>query len=249
MLMHFDKSSIKKLIKELHDKKVRVAQRLFLVEGEVSVLEFLNSDYDLVAVAASSEFLADHPDVVKKFFGKVVELKKDEVEKLGTLSSNDKAIGVFQQKELPTFEMGDETVLALSDVNDPGNLGTILRIADWYGIKKIVASLNTVDVYNPKVVSATKGSFARVDVYYRDLAGFFKEREGVAVLGADLTGEDIHSFKFPKKGILLMGSESHGIHPDLKKYITQNVTIPRHGNAESLNVGIATAVILDNWKR
>jgi TrmH family RNA methyltransferase len=134
-------------------------------------------------------------------------------------------------------------------VNDPGNLGTILRIADWYGIKKIVASKKTVDIYNSKVISATKGSFARVQVYYLDLVSFFKTEKGIPVLGADLEGADVHTYKFPQKAFLLMGSESHGIHPDLEKNITQKITIPRYGTAESLNVGIATAVILDNWKR
>jgi TrmH family RNA methyltransferase len=104
-------------------------------------------------------------------------------------------------------------------------------------------------VYNPKVISATKGSFARVQVYYEDLNQFLENHQGIAVLGADLSGEDVHTYAFPDQGILLMGSESHGIHPSLEKYITQKITIPRYGHAESLNVGIATAIVLDNWKR
>jgi TrmH family RNA methyltransferase len=240
---------MKKLIKELHDRKGRNEHKLFLVEGEVSVLEFLKSDYKLEALIASTEFLNDHKSEVKNIAEKILEVKKTELEKLGTLSSNDKAIGIFHQKDIPVFEMENEIVLALSDVNDPGNLGTILRIADWYGVKKIVASKNTVDVYNPKVISATKGSFARVQVYYEDLNQFLENHQGIAVLGADLSGEDVHTYAFPDQGILLMGSESHGIHPSLEKYITQKITIPRYGHAESLNVGIATAIVLDNWKR
>lgn len=241
--------AIKKLIKELSDRKGRAEHRMFLVEGEVSVLEFLGSGYSLHALVASTEFLKDHPAEVKPFFDKTSEAKKDEIEKLGTLSSNDKAIGIFLQKEVPAFSMKDEIVLALSDVNDPGNLGTIIRIADWYGIKKIVASKNTVDVYNSKVISATKGSFARVQVHYEDLNSFFESNSSVPVYGADLNGEDVHSFKFAPRAILLMGSESHGIHPELEKYITTYITIPRYGSAESLNVAVATAVVLDNWKR
>ncbi len=240
---------MKKLIKELHDKKGRNEHKLFLVEGEVSVLEFLKSDYKLEALIASTEFLNDHKSEVKNIAEKIQEVKKTELEKLGTLSSNDKAIGIFHQKEVPAFSLENEIVLALSDVNDPGNLGTIVRIADWYGVKKIVASKNTVDVYNPKVISATKGSFARVQVYYEDLKSFLENHQDVPVLGADLAGENVHTYKYPEQGILLMGSESHGIHSDLEKYITQKITIPRYGHAESLNVGIATAVILDNWKR
>lgn len=244
-----DGRSVKKLIKELWDKKGRTEHGLFLVEGEVSVLEFLKSAHKLEALIASEDFLVDHKETVSGFIQNTFQVKKVEIEKLGTLSSNDKAIGIFYQKEIPPFKMENEIILALSDVNDPGNLGTIIRIADWYGIRKIVASKNTVDVYNPKVISATKGSFARVQVYYEDLGSFFEDHKGVPVLGADLSGENVHTFSFPDKGILLMGSESHGIHPDLKAYLTQTITIPRHGHAESLNVGIATAVILDNWKR
>jgi TrmH family RNA methyltransferase len=244
-----DGKSIKKLIKELHDRKGRAETGLFLVEGEVSVLEFLNSDYELYTLVVSTEFLNDHKKDIKQFSEIMVEVKKNEIEKMGTLSSNDKAIAVFYQKQIPSFSMEDEIIIALSDVNDPGNLGTILRIADWYGIKKILASKNTVDVYNPKVISATKGSFARVQVYYEDLESFFKNQKNILILGADLVGENVHTFSFPSKGVLLMGSESHGIHPSLEKYITQKITIPRIGAAESLNVGVATAVILDNWKR
>ncbi len=240
---------MKKLIKELHDKKGRQQYGMFLVEGEVSVLEFLNSDYKLEGLVASTEFLQNNKDVLKNITNEIIEAKKSEVEKLSTLTSNDQAIAVFRQKDIPSFEMGDEIVLALSDVNDPGNLGTIIRIADWYGVKKIIASKNTVDVYNSKVISATKGSFTRVQVYYEELGSFFENHKGVLVLGADLEGENVHVFAFSKKGILLMGSESHGIHPDLEKHITQKVTIPRYGDAESLNVGVATAIILDNWKR
>lgn len=240
---------MKKLIKELHDRKGRNEHKLFLVEGEVSVLEFIESDYQLEVMYGSSEFFKDHSEVIRILGDKAIEVSKSEIEKMGTLSSNDQAIAVFHQKALPEFVMGEEIVLVLSDVNDPGNLGTIIRIADWYGIKKIIASPTTVDVYNSKVISATKGSFARVQVYYQDLEQFFENHSGVPVLGADLHGENVHTFSFPVKGILLMGSESHGIHPTLKQYITQNVTIPKYGDAESLNVGVATAVILDNWLR
>lgn len=244
-----DVRSLKKLAKELHDRKARTERGLFLVEGEVSVLEFLDSDYELHGLLVTGEFLADHHEVTEKFSKKILEVKKDELSKLGTLSSNDKAIGIFNQKPEKPFSMQNETVLVLSDVNDPGNLGTIIRIADWYGISKIVASKNTVDVYNPKVISATKGSFGRVDVFYANLESFLQEHAGMPVFGADLEGENVHSFNFPKSGFLLMGSESHGIHPELSKRITQKITIPRYGNAESLNVAIATAIILDNWKK
>lgn len=244
-----DGKSVKKIIKELHDKKARTQYGLFLVEGEVSVLEFLDSPYQLQSLVVTGEFLLKHKNVLRPYLEKITEVKNDELKKLGTLTSNDQAIGVFTQKEKEVFHMEDEIVIVLSDVNDPGNLGTIIRIADWYGVTKIVASKNTVDVYNAKVVSATKGSFARVTVYYEDLVSFFTVHQGVPVIGADLNGKNVHDFSYPKKGFLLMGSESHGIHAELGGMVTEKITIPRYGNAESLNVGIATAVILDNWKR
>jgi TrmH family RNA methyltransferase len=239
---------MKKLIKELHDKKARAEHGLFLVEGEVSVLEFLESSYQVQSLLVTGEFLAKYKTLLSPYLEIITEVKNDELKKLGTLSSNDQAIGVFRQKEKEVFDMEDEIVIVLSDVNDPGNLGTIIRIADWYGVTKIIASKNTVDVYNSKVISATKGSFSRVTVYYEDLISFFESQKDIPVFGADLEGVSVHTCTFPKKAFLLMGSESHGIHPDLENYITQKITIPRYGSAESLNVGIATAVILDNWK-
>lgn len=244
-----DVKSLKKLIKELHERKGRAEHGMFLVEGAVSVLEFLDSGYEIKALLVSPEFLSGHQERLAPFTSITYTLAPTELEKLGTLSSNDKAIAVVRMRSPEAFSIDTEVVLALSDVNDPGNLGTIIRICDWYGIKKIIASKNTVDVYNSKVVSATKGSFARVHVYYEDLHEIFKAHAPIPVLGADLDGEDVHTYSFPRRAFLLMGSESHGIHPDLVHYLTQKITIPRIGNAESLNVGVATAIILDNWMR
>lgn len=237
------------LIKKLQDKKERQALGLFLVEGETTFLEFYTSAFELVAVFAVDQFIQNYQ---KEFSTKGIYCEavgSADLKKLGTLSSNNGVVGIFKIKEVSPLVIDQEIVLALSDVNDPGNLGTLIRIADWYGISKIIASKNTVDVYNPKVVSATKGSLARVSVYYEDLGKFFKGNSEIAVIGADLQGTDVHTFKFPERGILLLGSESHGIADILDGYVTEKVTIPRYGRAESLNVGVAGAVILDNWKR
>ena len=126
--------------------------------------------------------------------------------------------------------------------------GTIIRIADWYGIKKVIASIGTVDLYNPKVISATKGSFTRVNIYYADLKNYLEETKA-PILGAFMTGENVHKFNFPKKGILVMGNESNGISNEIENLIKQKVTIPAFNKTESLNVAIATAVLIDNWKR
>ena len=164
-------------------------------------------------------------------------------------ATNDSAIALVKQKENKTFEIKkDEIILALDEIKDPGNLGTIIRIADWYGIKNIVASKETVDFYNPKVITATKGSFTRVNIFYTDIKNFLSEQK-MPILGAFLNGENIHETKFPSHGILVMGNESNGINGEIEKLITEKITIPSYGKAESLNVAIATAVIFDNWKR
>lgn len=176
-----------------------------------------------------------------------------DLERMGTLESNNAALAVVKTKEnRPLAADADEIALILDDIRDPGNLGTILRIADWYGIRKILCSETTADVYNPKVISASKGSFTRVAWWYGDIVAFLDQtvrQTGYSVYGAFLEGDDVHQLSFRKGGYLIMGNESNGIRPDVKRYVTQQVTIPRYGEAESLNVGIATAVLLDNWRR
>lgn len=247
--------ALKKLVKSLHDKKGRQEHGLFLVEGKVSVSEFLRTDYTiqtLVVTEAYLELLRDEQlmMLVETRMIPVMITTPEILTRIGTLATNDHALAIVEQKNKDSdmFDLKNPMIV-LDHVNDPGNLGTIIRIADWYGIRHIICSPDTVDVYNPKVVSATKGSLARVHVSYRSLESLFKEYPTVPVIGADLHGESLHTFSFPEVGFLLMGSESHGIHPDLTQYITERITIPRYGHAESLNVGVATAVIMDTWKR
>jgi TrmH family RNA methyltransferase len=238
-----------KHIKELHEKKHRTEYGEFLVEGEKNVAELLKSNFEIVSLFATREFQNKHRqqrDATKINYDLV---EQAELEKMGTLESNDAAIAVVKQKKNEPFDLSThEIILALDDVRDPGNLGTIVRIADWYGITKIVCSETTTDFYNSKTISATRGSFTRVAVFYTDLESFLKNTK-LPVLGAFLEGESVHTLRFPASGILLMGSESHGINENLSKIVTHKITIPHYGSAESLNVSIATAVILDNWKR
>ena len=243
------KTTAQKLIESLQNKKDRDARKLFLVEGEKSFLEVVQSSYELYSMFATHAFLATYPEITEFAAGKINIVDAEELSGMGTLATNMMVIGVFKQKELSPLVVADEVVLALADVNDPGNLGTLVRIADWYGIRKIIASRTTVDIYNPKTISATKGSFTRVDVYYTDLEDFFLANKQLPVIGADLEGESAHTATFPARGVLLLGSESHGIDHSLKDLVTKYVTIPRYGDAESLNVAVAGAVILDNWKR
>ena len=240
-----------KYIQSLHQKKHRQQHGAFLVEGTKSVLEVLQSDFQVEFVVSTEQFytenlrLTDHQRIP-------IELASvADLERAGTLESNNAALAVVRTKEnRPLLAQPGEIALLLDDIRDPGNLGTILRIADWYGVRKILCSETTADVYNPKVISASKGSFTRVNWWYGDLIAFLSGSVGeLAVYGAFLDGDNVHTVSFGKSGYIVMGNESNGIRPEVAQYVTQRVTIPRYGEAESLNVGIATAVLLDNWRR
>jgi TrmH family RNA methyltransferase len=238
-----------KLIKSLDEKKNRVELGLFLVEGEKSVSELLDSDFEIDLILTTTEFFEKFGEKIREKSKTYEIVNQFDLEKVGTFATNNAALAVVKQKENKNFEIKkDEVVIALDEIKDPGNLGTIIRIADWYGIKNIVASKNTVDFYNPKVITATKGSFTRVNMFYTDLNDFLSKTE-LPILGAFLNGENIHETKFPASGILVMGNESNGVSEEIEKLITKKITIPAYGKAESLNVAIATAIILDNWKR
>jgi len=244
-----------KLIKSLHEKKNRIELGLFLVEGEKSVSELLDSDFEIDFLLTTTEFFDRYGEKIREKSKTYEIINQFELEKVGTFETNNSALAVVKQKTNTSFEIKDnlpaqagEIVIALDEIKDPGNLGTIIRIADWYGIKNIVASKETVDFYNPKVITATKGSFSRVNIFYTDLKNFLSAQK-LPILGAFLDGENIHETEFPKNGIIVMGNESSGINKEIEKIITKKITIPSYGKAESLNVAIATAIVLDNWKR
>lgn len=240
-----------KYIQSLHQKKYRQQHGAFLVEGAKSVQEVLQSDFQTELVVATDGFYKENAQLTDPQRTPVEIASAAELERMGTLDSNNAALAVVRTKENRPLVAGPgEMALILDDIRDPGNLGTILRIADWYGIQTILCSETTADVYNPKVISASKGSFTRVNWWYGDIAQFLSQMAGVsAVYGAFLTGDDVHALPFESSGYLVMGNESNGVSPAVEHYVTQRVTIPRYGGAESLNVGIATAVLLDNWRR
>ena len=217
--------------------------------------EVLESDFQTELVVSTEAFYKENVRLTERQRTPVEIASVHELERAGTLESNNAALAVVKTKEnRPLLADPDEIALILDDIRDPGNLGTILRIADWYGVRKILCSETTADVYNPKVISASKGSFTRVNWWYGDVVAVLRQSVGesvgkVAVYGAFLDGEDVHNLTFSKSGYLVMGNESNGIRTGLAQYVTQRVTIPRYGDAESLNVGIATAVLLDNIRR
>ncbi len=240
-----------KAIKALHEKKNRTELGLFLVEGEKSAVELLKSKFKIDLLLVTAEFFEKYKNLVGENDIRYEIVSENYIEKLGTLETNDSALAVAKQntEEEPGISK-NEIVLVLDKIQDPGNLGTIIRTADWYGIEKIICSEDTADFYNSKTISASMGSFTRVKVFYRDLEKFLGEAqyEKIPVFGAYLEGEDVHEAVFPPAGILVMGNESRGISKELEKFITRKITIPTYGGAESLNVGVATAIILDNWR-
>ena len=241
-----------KYINSLKIKKYRQQHGTFVVEGAKSVLELLDSDYETEFVVATQDFLQKYGRFLSPRVVDWIAAAPAEMDRLGTFQSNDACLAVAKTKENEFLRVSEgEYALMLDDVRDPGNLGTILRIADWYGITKIICSPSTTDFYNPKVIAASKGSFTRVQVYYIDLSKFIEEEVvGRVLVGAFLDGQSLHDFSFPKEGgYIVMGNESRGIRPEMAEYIHHRVTISRFGAAESLNVGIATAVFCDNWRR
>lgn len=235
-----------KLLRSLHLKKARIQSGLFLVEGEKAVLELCTSGYRIQALYLTKEFQSAHrahiPNDVL-----VVTVDPAEISALGTLEVNTSALAVaYQQTEVKKIP-SDKLIVVLDDIRDPGNLGTIIRIADWYGVSDIVCSPTCVDWYNPKVIMATMGSFTRVKGHTCELTQFLKNYSG-PIYGAFLEGESIRTVQFPKAGVLIIGNESHGISKEVAKCISHKITIPRFGKAESLNAAIATAVILDRWR-
>lgn len=235
-----------KYIKSLQIKKYRKLHGEFVVEGAKSVLELLRSDFQISSLYLTGDFLKKYGNEVKSVQTEVFEVKQNELEELGTFSSNNAALAVAKVKEnKPLHLEGSEYILVLDEIKDPGNLGTIIRIADWYGIGKIVCSTDSAEVYNPKVISSTMGSFTRIHLYYCDLKEYLNKNLNATVYGALLEGTDIHKVDFTKSGYLIMGNESSGISAELIPLITQQVSIPRKGHAESLNVSVATGIICD----
>jgi RNA methyltransferase, TrmH family len=238
-----------KYINSLQQKKFRVENQSFLVEGAKSVLELLRSDFETELLFVTDDFFEQHQTLLQAFHIQAIIVNQTDLEKAGSFSSNNAALAVVKTKDNEELLVAEnEFGLILDDIRDPGNLGTIIRVADWYGIHKIICSHSTVDFYNPKVITATMGSFTRTNLYYTDLEDFIK-KQTINIYGTLLNGENIHQTKFAESGYIVIGNEANGISPAIEQLITHKITIPRFGQAESLNAGIATAVVLDNLRR
>lgn len=227
----------KKFVKSLQLKKNRIKYNLFLVEGEKIVEELLNSDFEVVGVFATKDWSGS-------FVGSLTEVSEQELASISTLKTPNNVLAVAKQKQQQLSNNFSKPIIALDTIQDPGNLGTIIRTADWFGINNIICSESCVDMYNPKVVQATMGSIFRLNIVFTSLADFFKENKHLQVYGALLDGKNCYATTLhPDNSVLLMGNESVGINPKLFPYIHEKITIPKFGHAESLNVSIATGIL------
>jgi TrmH family RNA methyltransferase len=233
-----------KLITSLQQKKYRKQEQLFFAEGVKVVQELLNSNFELQDLFTTKE---DFPSVSKNKVHAVSDL---ELKKISALTTPNTCLAVFKIPKAKNFvESG--LILALDDVRDPGNLGTIIRLCDWFGIETLFCSEESVDIYNPKVVQATMGSISRVNVVYGSLEVFLTKTK-LPIFGTFMDGSKIYQEALPKEGVIVMGNEANGISPSVEKLVSERIAIPRFGNlqvTESLNVATATAIILSEFKR
>lgn len=237
-----------KQIKALQVKKYRKQEQCFVVEGTKSVLELLKADFDVIWLAGTESFLKQNEKQVREVT-EVVNATSAELVAAGSFQTNDGALAIAKMKPNVSFSLAaEEVALVLDDIRDPGNLGTIIRTADWYGVTHIIASEETADFYNPKVLTASMGSFCRVKVFYTSLESYLVTARK-PIYGTFLEGTDVHELKFNGGGLIVIGNESNGISPDIEKLVSQKITIPRFGKAESLNAAMATGIILDSVRR
>ncbi len=233
-----------KTITGLQQKKYRKEQKLFFAEGIKVVQELLESDFALHHLYTTHVFFEGVP------LHKITIVTADELKKLSALTTPQACLALFSiPDDKPLVHTG--LTVALDDVRDPGNLGTIIRLCDWFGISQLVCSEQCVDAYNPKVVQATMGSLARVNIVYTNLSQYLSQTQ-LPIFGTFMDGANIYRQTLPREGIIVMGNEANGISADIEKCATQRIAIPRFGNlqqAESLNVATAAAVILSEFRR
>ena len=229
------------------NSKARDNDRVFVVEGIKMVEELLKSSFSVVDICATKEWIAEHPQIA------VTEISESELERISLLQTPNQVWALVEKKGFDEISENifDSLCLVLDEIKDPGNMGTIIRTADWFGIQTIICSENSVDIYNPKVVQATMGSIFRTQVHYTNLKDFLSNKpQQTKVFGSLLGGKDIYQEKLDTKGLILIGNESKGISEELKPFITNKIMIPKFGSdAESLNASVATGIICAEFKR
>ena len=227
-----------KTLQSLDKKKFRQKYNLFLVEGNKIIKELKNSPFVIREIYSTDDTGLDFAK------SKIHPITERELKKISLLQHPKDSVAVCELRNQSPISA--DIQLVLDNIQDPGNLGTIIRLADWFGIEQIICSENTVDFYNPKVIQATMGSFTRVNIVYQNLKELLQNTDR-PVFGTDMTGKNLYKTDFPKSFYLILGNEGNGISPEIKNLVTENLTIPRFGrlqSTESLNVSMAAGIIL-----
>ena len=228
-----------KILQSLDKKKFRQKYNLFLVEGNKTIKEIPISRYKIQEIFTTDVGELGNNDL------KITEISSTELKKISFLQHPKDSVAVCELLE-PVFLDDVPVQLILDGIQDPGNLGTIIRLADWFGIEQIICSEDTVDFYNPKVIQASMGSFLRVNITYQNIENYL-QNSTAAIIGTDMDGENFYQFDFPEKFNLILGNEGNGIRPNIEELLTHKITIPRFGKSkstESLNVSMAAGIIL-----
>ena len=239
---------IVKYIQSLSQKKLRDIENVFIAEGPKVVEELLSSGvFDCKIICAEPVWILTNEQLLKQSFSEVYEADEDSLKKISFLKTPNKVVGVFAKREMKNdLQFSDKITLLLDDISDPGNMGTIIRIADWFAVANIVCSENCVDCYNPKVVQATMGSLARLNIIYTDIKAFLLDQTYINIYAATLSGTEIAEVGAVKEGFVLIGNESRGISEELLILSKKHITISKYGSAESLNAAVATGIILSH---
>ncbi|MHC1775824.1 MAG: TrmH family RNA methyltransferase [Lentimicrobium sp.] len=245
-----------KLINSLRLSKFRLEHGLFIAEGVKLVDEALKSSFEIYQIFATAEWISFGHLPKNRYLVDVVEITQSELEKISALTTANQVLALVRiPSEKPVPDAAGEWTLLLDQIRDPGNLGTIIRTADWFGIDRIVAAENSVELWNQKVVQASMGSVFRMPVHYSDIHKYLSANaQHVQVYGTMLEGEDISKVNLGSEGIVIIGNESHGISDEVKPFISRRITIPAaaagsSGRAESLNASLAGAIICYEIRR
>ena len=233
------KSQIK-FVRQLAQKKQRDQHDLFVAEGHKVVQEFVNENYQLHQLfTTDSSLFSSHQAIV---------VSQSEMKTMSALKTATNALAVFAKPDVQTLPQS-KLILALESIQDPGNLGTIIRLCDWFDIPDIVCSSDTVDCYNPKVVRSTMGSLARVQVFYKDLQAWLAGMQDCCIVATSMDGQSVYEFAFDSPTVLVIGNEGSGLSKQMQELATDVITIPRYGGAESLNAAMATGIIVAEARR
>ena len=233
------KSQIK-FVRQLAQKKQRDKYDQFVAEGHKVVQEFINENYQLHQLFITDKTLFS--------YHKAIVVTQSEMKSMSVLKTPSVALAVFAKANEQSLAESN-LILALDSIQDPGNLGTIIRLCDWFGIQDIVCSSDTVDCYNPKVIRSTVGSLTRVQVFYEDLQVWLMGMQDCQILAASIDGQSIYEFAFDSPTVLVIGNEGRGLSKQLQELATGKITIPRYGGAESLNAAMATGIIVAEARR